>query len=224
MTSFQSWVLFRFGWEDGSPSTVESPSWLVRRNESLDRLFLSSSGRLGVTELMSDPVVVPSPALRRASRSARFFCSSFVNSSTGSASKMSSAAVGSKASTVYVQSVWFCSNRRRKLRSETRQSASVAEHASQVGIDNRRQITHFSLEIRSLLMRSRASEILDSTYCPARYPTPMTPVPIARVLRLRRNQRLVALIMVERRGIGGQLHANIEPMQFIIYNINLNRY
>ena len=28
----------------------------------------------------------------------------------------------------------------------------------------------------------------------------MTPVPIARVLRLRLNQRLVALIMVERRG------------------------
>ena len=114
LTSFQSCVLFRFGW-DASSSTAESPSWLVRRNDSLDTLFRSSSSMLGATELISDPVAVPSPALRRASRSARFFCNSFVNSSTGRASNISSAAVGNNASTVYVQSVWFCSNRRRKL-------------------------------------------------------------------------------------------------------------
>jgi hypothetical protein len=116
LTSFQSWVLFRFGWVDVSPSIVDSPNWLVRRKLSLEKLFRSSSGKLGAIELMSDPVAVPSPVLRRAKRSARFFCNSFVNSSTGRASRMSSAAVGKRAKTVYVQSVWFCSKRRRKLR------------------------------------------------------------------------------------------------------------
>ena len=45
-------------------------------------------------------------------------------------------------------------------------------------------------------MRSRASEILDSTYWPATYPTPSTPAPMAKFVLFRRSQRLVADIMV----------------------------
>lgn len=46
-------------------------------------------------------------------------------------------------------------------------------------------------------MRSRASEIFDSTYWPARYPAPSTPAPTARPLRLRLSQRLTAPIMLK---------------------------
>ena len=55
---------------------------------------------------------------------------------------------------------------------------------------------YFSLAIRSLLIRSPASLILESTYCVATYPTPTTPSPIANVDRLRRSHLRVAEIML----------------------------
>lgn len=114
-TSFHSCVLFRLGRGCASEFRA-SPAWLACTYPSLwklERLLRSSSGRLGETELRSDPVA--SPAFSRANLSARFCWSSLVNSSTGRASIIFSAAVGNNARTVYVQSVWFCSNRRRKL-------------------------------------------------------------------------------------------------------------
>ena len=45
-------------------------------------------------------------------------------------------------------------------------------------------------------MRSRASEILDSTYCPAMYPTPSTPAPMAKLVLFRRSHRREADIMM----------------------------
>lgn len=57
---------------------------------------------------------------------------------------------------------------------------------------NTRHITYFSLDILSSLMRCRASWILPRTYCPTTYPVPITPAPIKRFVRLRRNQRRVA--------------------------------
>ena len=44
-------------------------------------------------------------------------------------------------------------------------------------------------------MRSRASVILDNTYWPAIYPRPNTPALIAKLVRFRRSQRLVADII-----------------------------
>jgi hypothetical protein len=57
--------------------------------------------------------------------------------------------------------------------------------------------TYFSRAILSLLMRSRASEILDKIYCVATYPTPITPSPIAMGVLFRRNHRRVAEIMTQ---------------------------
>lgn len=45
-------------------------------------------------------------------------------------------------------------------------------------------------------MRSRASEILESTYCPAMYPTPSTPAPMANLVLFRRSHRREADIMM----------------------------
>lgn len=56
--------------------------------------------------------------------------------------------------------------------------------------------TYFSLAMRSLLIRSLASEIFESTYCVTKYPTPTTPIPIARGVLFRRNHLRVAAIMV----------------------------
>ena len=115
LSSFHSCVLLFFR---GVPSpATESPIWLVctypwlRR---LDKLFPSSSTVLRGSELISDPAASP-PFNCLANLSARFCCNSFVSSSTGRAPSIFSVAVGSKASTVKVQSVWFCSNRRRRL-------------------------------------------------------------------------------------------------------------
>jgi hypothetical protein len=55
--------------------------------------------------------------------------------------------------------------------------------------------TYFSLAMRSLLIRSLASEIFESTYCVTKYPTPTTPIPIARGVLFRRNHLRVAAIM-----------------------------
>lgn len=100
LTSFHSCVLFCFtrGCRSASP---DSAIWLACTYPSLwklERLLRSSSVTLGDTEVMSEPLA--SPGFSRASLSARFFCSSFVSSSTGSASMISSVAVGSKARTV----------------------------------------------------------------------------------------------------------------------------
>lgn len=57
--------------------------------------------------------------------------------------------------------------------------------------------THFSFAMRSLLMRSRASDSFPNTYCAATYPAPKTPTPIAIGVRFRRNQRRVAVIMAQ---------------------------
>lgn len=107
---------------------------------------------------------------------------------------MFSVAVGSSARTVNVQSVWFCSNRRRKLQSVTQLSANPLAFYQSMDASS---TTYFSREIRSLLIRSLASVIFVITYCPARYPAPTTPAPIAKALRLRRSQRLDAPIMLE---------------------------
>lgn len=50
-------------------------------------------------------------------------------------------------------------------------------------------MTYFSFAIRSLLMRSRASLILEMTYCDTAYPAPMTPTPIAMGVRFWRSHR-----------------------------------
>lgn len=68
----------------------------------LDILIVSPSRRLDDSE-------APSPNAR-ARRSARLTVSSLVRSSHGSLARMFSFSVGSRASTVRVQSVWFCSN------------------------------------------------------------------------------------------------------------------
>jgi hypothetical protein len=70
----------------------------------LDKLAVSPSLKLDGPELISE--AAPSPAAR-ANLSALFCCSSWVNCSTGRASRIFSVTVGSKASTVNVQSVWF---------------------------------------------------------------------------------------------------------------------
>jgi len=58
--------------------------------------------------------------------------------------------------------------------------------------EKRETRTHFSLAILSLLMRSRASFILEMTYCVTTYPAPTMPKPTAMGVRFRRNQRRVA--------------------------------
>lgn len=76
----------------------------------LVRLLPSSSVTLGGTEDAISEV-----ATLLANLSALCCCSSFTICSTGIASKMLSVAVGRMASTVKLQSSWFCSNRRRRL-------------------------------------------------------------------------------------------------------------
>ena len=56
--------------------------------------------------------------------------------------------------------------------------------------------SYFSLAIRSAVMRSRASVILEITYWAAMYPTPNMPALIAKLVLFRRSQRLVADIIV----------------------------
>lgn len=62
-------------------------------------------------------------------------------------------------------------------------------------ISIRQGVTYFSRAIRSLLMRSRASEIFPNTYCVATYPAPITPNPIAKGVLFRRSHLLEAEIM-----------------------------
>jgi hypothetical protein len=76
-------------------------------------LVLASSVTLGGPEGYSDEAASDCPSLFN--RSCLSCCSCSVICSTGRASMISSRMVGSKARTVYVQSSWFCSNRRRKL-------------------------------------------------------------------------------------------------------------
>lgn len=155
---------------------------------------------LRVPELISDPVA--SPPLSFASRSAFFCCSSLVSSSTGRTSNIFSVAVGSRAKIVKVQSVWFCSNRLRRLQYfhmytlVTCQKEQETEYLG-YGIWSTRpfRYTYFSRAILSLLIRSLASEILDKRYCPARYPAPRTPKPTAIPFRWRWNHRFVAPII-----------------------------
>lgn len=63
--------------------------------------------------------------------------------------------------------------------------------------------TYFSFAMRSKLDRSRASDILLTTYCPTRYVAPTTPAAIAIPFRLRFSQRRVADIIMsaERNGL-----------------------
>lgn len=68
---------------------------------------------------------------------------------------------------------------------------TCAKGADQPGIEE----LYFSFAMRSKLERSRASDILLTTYCPARYVAPTTPAAIASPLRFRRSQRRVADIM-----------------------------
>jgi hypothetical protein len=55
--------------------------------------------------------------------------------------------------------------------------------------------TYFSRAMRSLLIRSRASDIFDKTYWVATYPAPSTPNPIANGVLFRRSHLRVAEIM-----------------------------
>lgn len=71
---------------------------------------------------------------------------------------ISSRTVGSSASTVYVQSSWFCSNRRLRLAINQIKDPDALSKVC----------PYFSFAILSSLMRCRASEILPKTYCPAR--------------------------------------------------------
>ena len=141
---------------------------------------------LGGLELNSEGT--PSPVVR-ASLSAFFCCSSWVNCSTGRASSIFSVTVGNNARTVKVQSVWFCSNLRCKLESARQLFARVSSS------DNVRG-TYFSFAMRSKLDRSRASDILLTTYCPTRYVVPTAPAAIAMPLRFRFSQRRVADIIM----------------------------
>jgi hypothetical protein len=56
--------------------------------------------------------------------------------------------------------------------------------------------TDFSFAMRSKLERSRASAILLTMYCPARYVAPTAPAAIASPLRFLRSQRRVADIIM----------------------------
>ncbi len=83
---------------------------------------------------------------------------------------------------MYVQSSWFCSNRRRRLS----HWLLVCGRPLYIGV------TYFSFDIRSSVVRCLASWILPITYWPATYPAPTTPAEIRRVVLFRRSHRRVA--------------------------------
>jgi len=76
-------------------------------------LVLASSVTLGGPDGYSDDAASDCPSLFK--RSCLSCCNCSVICSTGRASMISSRTVGSRARTVYVQSSWFCSKRRRRL-------------------------------------------------------------------------------------------------------------
>lgn len=165
------------------------PIWLACMPLSLCILTIllpSSSVTLGGLDPSSEGC--PSPFL--ASFAAFCCCSSKVILSVCNSPIILSVAVGSKASTVKVQSSWFCSNRRRRLR-----CSLVWKSEVQIRDKGKGTNPYFSRAIRSLLMRSRASEIFPNTYWVATYPTPITPKPIAKGVLFRRSHFLVAEIM-----------------------------
>ena len=105
--SCHSCALLRFALNPLSPTLLAI--WLAWTK----LLVLASSVTLGGTDGYSDEGASDCPNLF--SLSCLSCCSCSVICSTGKASMISSRMVGSRARTVYVQSSWFCSKRRRRL-------------------------------------------------------------------------------------------------------------
>lgn len=132
-------------WLMCTPASLVTLTLMVLRPSS-STVFASDNAVGGLRDPMLFVFAVADP----------FICwISYVIFSVFMASRMLVVAVGSSASTVKVQSSWFCSNRRRKLYN----GASATNPASSKG-----QGPYFSLAMRSLLMRSRASLSLLTTY------------------------------------------------------------
>ena len=105
--SCHSCALLRFALNPLSPTLLAI--WLAWTK----LLVLASSVILGGADGYSDEGASDCPSLFK--RSCLSCCNCSVICSTGRASMISSRTVGSRAKTVYVQSSWFCSKRRRRL-------------------------------------------------------------------------------------------------------------
>jgi len=144
-------------------------------------LALSSSNTLGGPDGRSVDATSDKPPALLDSLSVLCFCNSFVISSTGNAPMISSRIVGRSANTVYVQSSWFCSNRRRRL--EHRQYCSARTSIRDLLLFRYPVLTHtlpcFEPFAPCVLSSKIAQPDGPSSCC---QPSPVAPEPAARCL------------------------------------------